>query len=134
MKTEQEAIIRTICAYLTWQPEIIFAYIYGSFAQKKDFHDIDIGIFVKGDALSLASDLEYTWEEELKQQLNLKVDVRIINRAPIYFLYQVIKERLIIVDKLPSLRADFESWVFKSYFDIAHFRNEYLKEIGNAPI
>lgn len=134
MKTEQEAIIRTICAYLTQQPEIIFAYIYGSFAQKKGFHDIDIGIFVKGDALSLASDLEYTWEEKLKQQLNLKVDVRIINKAPIYFLYQVIKERLIIVDKLPSLRADFESWVFKSYFDIAHFRNEYLKEIGNAPI
>jgi hypothetical protein len=40
----------------------------------------------------------------------------------------------VIVDNNKSLRSDFEGLVYKKYFDFEHLRNEYLREIKNAPL
>ena len=66
--------------------------------------------------------------------IRMPVDVRILNRAPISFVYQVIKGGITIADKNKDLRADFEGLTLKKYFDFQHLRNEYLKEVANAPI
>jgi hypothetical protein len=50
------------------------------------------------------------------------------------FVYNVLKGGFVIVDNDKSLRCDFEGLVYKKYFDFQHLRNEYLREIKNAPL
>jgi hypothetical protein len=73
-------------------------------------------------------------ERELEKLIHITVDVRILNSAPLSFVYQVIKGGITIVDKNKDLRADFEGITIKKYFDFQHLRNEYLREVANATV
>lgn len=133
-KEKKQSIIEGIASRLREQKHITFAYIFGSFAQEEKFSDIDIGVFVSEEIGAESLNFEFDLEEEIKPFTNLPVDVRIINHAPLSFVYHVIKEGILIVDKDAGKRADFEGIIFKKYLDFAFFRRQYLKEVPNAPI
>jgi len=77
---------------------------------------------------------EFGLEKEIKSLAKFPVDVRIINHAPLSFVYHVIKEGILTADKDPGKRTDFEGIIFKKYLDFAIYRKQYLKEVINAPI
>lgn len=131
---EKQSIIEGISSRLREQKHITFSYIFGSFAQEEKFSDIDIGVFVSEKISKESLNFEFDLEEEIKSFTHLPVDVRIINHAPLSFVYHVIKEGILIVDKDAGKRADFEGIIFKKYLDFAFFRRQYLKEVPNAPI
>lgn len=130
---ERDIIIQNISNALRDRSNIIFAYVFGSFSARESFQDIDVGIFISVNAES-ALKIELDLERELEDLIHMPVDVRILNRAPISFVYQVIKGGIIIVDKNMDMRADFEGLTLKKYFDFQHLRNEYLREVTDAPI
>lgn len=132
--TEKKEIIRTISDILKAKEYILFAYIFGSFTSEDIFEDIDVGIFVFGERLQSPIKLELETENELEDTIRIPVDVRIINNAPLSFIYNILKSGIVIVDKDKSLRADFEGLIYKKYFDFQHLRREYLREIINAPV
>ncbi len=134
IKEEKECIIKKISTKLNELMYIKFAYIFGSFMKEKEFSDIDIGIYIEEKEINDYLDIELDLEEELQSIINLPVDVRIINHAPLSFVYHVIKEGVLILERDTLKRSDFESLIFKKYFDFSHFRREYLKEVVNAPI
>ncbi len=134
MYSEKKIIVKRISKILNDREDIIFAYIFGSFVTSPTFSDIDVGIFVDLKEVKDSLELELELEDLLEKEIRYPMDVRIINRAPIYFSYEVIKNGHLIVDKKPSLRADFEGRIFKTYFDMLHFREEYLAEVKDAPI
>jgi predicted nucleotidyltransferase len=78
--------------------------------------------------------MELDTERELENTVKIPVDVRIINHAPLSFIYHVVKSGFVIVDKNTSIRSDFEGLIFKKYFDFQYVRREYLREITNAPV
>ena len=131
---EKEVLIEKISDVLKAKEYIIFAYIFGSFASEDSFQDIDVGIFTSGvnDRSPLRLELEI--EADLEDAIHIPVDVRIINNAPLSFIYNILKNKIVIVDNDKSLRADFEGLVYKRYFDLQHLRNEYLREVINAPV
>ncbi|MDH5386652.1 MAG: nucleotidyltransferase domain-containing protein [Candidatus Aminicenantes bacterium] len=131
---EKQLIIERISSQLKSQKNIIFAYIFGSFVSEKKFSDIDIGIFVANEGNINSLNFELKMEKELQSLVHFPVDVRIVNNAPLSFVYHVIKEGILIKDEDPSERADFEGLIFKKYLDCAFFRKQYLKEVINAPI
>lgn len=133
MKEKQgvrEKIVRTLNARGT----IVFAYIFGSFASNESFSDIDVGAFVSDPHAVSPLKTELELEAELEEAVRMPVDVRIINNAPLTFVYHVLKGGMVIVDKDRSLRADFEGLIYKKYFDFQHLRREYLREIAHAPV
>ncbi len=132
--TEKKEIIRTISDILMAKEYIIFAYIFGSFTSEDIFEDIDVGIFVSGERLQSPIKLELETENELEDSIRIPVDVRIINNAPLSFVYNILKRNIVIMDKDKSLRADFEGLIYKKYFDFQHLRREYLREIINTPV
>lgn len=137
MQTRKHNQIRTIgriTNYLKAVDSIIFAYIFGSFARGEAFSDIDIGIYLKGNFDKSPLEIEFEMEDRIEELTGYPVDVRILDRAPISFIFQVIKDGLLIKDEDPDIRSDFEGLVFKKNNDFAIFRNEYLREIANAPI
>jgi len=77
---------------------------------------------------------ELDLENKLEKIVKYSVDVRVLNRAPLSFSQNVIRQRKVILDKDPNLRADFEGQILKQYFDVAYFQRQYLQEVANAPV
>jgi hypothetical protein len=135
LKTSQKKkIIETIfsCLYHQYK-EITIAYLFGSFVTEKFFADIDLGILTK---MEMENTLNYELEIECKLEkiVRYKIDVRVINKAPLSFCQNVIRYGKVILDRDPNLRADFEGKIFKLYFDFSRFRQQYLNEVINAPV
>lgn len=131
---EKQLIIEGIASRLGKKREIIFTYIFGSFAQSDIFSDIDIGVFIDEKRVQESMDYEFNLEEEIQSFAKFPVDIRSINCAPLSFSYRVIKEGILVIDKDPSKRTEFEGLIFKKYFDFALYRTQYLKEVINAPV
>jgi len=86
--------------------EIILAYIYGSFNEKTIFREIDIAVVVDplpSNTLSYELDLSY----EIESTLNIPVDVKVINNAPVDFAAVAINGTLLL-SKNEEKRVDFE--------------------------
>ncbi len=132
--SEKESLIKTISDILEAEGYIVFAYIFGSFLSGDTFEDLDVGVFVSNVASEPPLKVELMLEREMTEATRIPVDVRILNKAPVPFVYNVLKGGIVIVDKNKSLRSDFEGLIYKKYFDFQHLRNEYLREIVNAPL
>ena len=130
---EKEVLAEKISDILKAKEYILFAYIFGSFVSEDGFKDIDIGVFISGAESKSSLKLELKLEGEIEDAVHMPVDIRILNNAPSSFTYNILKCGTVIVDKNKSLRSDFEGLVYKKYFDFQHLRNEYLREIINAP-
>lgn len=133
-KKEKEIIIKGIASRLKKRKNIIFSYIFGSFVQDGKFSDIDIGVLCTEEISREPFNFEFDLEEEIKSYTKFPVDVRILNHAPLSFVYHVIKEGILVTEKDIGKRTDFEGMIFKKYLDFAVFRKQYLKEVTNAPI
>ena len=132
-KRDNEKITKTISSHLQKHKEIFAAYLFGSYVTGQPFGDIDLGILVRNEPENL---LEYEFELEIKLEVLVKfaVDVRVLNKAPVSFVQNVIRHGQIIIDSKPNTRSDFESYILRKYFDFAPFRRRYLAEVINAPI
>jgi predicted nucleotidyltransferase len=132
--SEKEKIVKILSGLIESRDDILFAYIFGSFASKDSFGDIDLGIFVKEESVPSRLKLELKLEEELQTAVHVPTDVKVLNSAHLTFVYNVLKSGFVIVDKDKSLRADFEGLICKKYFDFSYLRKEYLREITHAPV
>ena len=131
---DKQDLINTISNIFRTKKDIVFAYIFGSFISKDEFKDIDIGVYI--DNIETATILNYEMKLELESEdiLGIPVDIRIINNAPISFVYNILKDKIVMIDNNIDLRSDFEGLVYKKYFDFQYFRKEYLREIVNASV
>jgi predicted nucleotidyltransferase len=130
-KQDKEKITKTISSYLQNHKEIVAAYLFGSYVSGQPYGDIDLGILVRNEP---ENPLEYEFELEIKLEELVKfaVDVRILNKAPVSFVQNVIRHGQVIIDSKPNIRSDFESYILRKYFDFAPFRRRYLAEVINA--
>lgn len=113
---------------------VVFAYIFGSFVTEECFQDIDVGIYAPEAPGTSPLTLELKLEAELEAALRMPVDVRVINGAPLTFVYNVIKSGEVVVDRDATKRDDYEGLICKEYFDFQYLRKEYLREIVHAPV
>lgn len=118
------------------QRQLLFAYLHGSVLKKSKPGDIDIAVYLYASAFDELSDngeislsFAIPLEMELEEMLRRRVDVQVLNRAPLSFRYRVISGGILIVDKDSDLRSDFEYLSRVEYFDFKPRRNEYLHEV-----
>ena len=107
--------------------EVIAAYLFGSSLYKNDFNDIDIGLLLDENfrapplyEAKLAGELE-------KVAGKLNFDVRILNNLSVRFLFNILKNSILIHCKNERRRVEFESRVMMEYLDIKPFHNYYEK-------
>ena len=112
--------------------EMLNFFGYHRFAD--EFRDIDIGVYIYNIETIAILKSELELERELENIIRIPADVRIINNAPISFVYNILRNKIVIIDNNIDLRSDFEGIVLKKYFDIQYFRKEYLREVVNASI
>ncbi len=124
---EKEDILHRIECFLKNYPDVIFAYVHGSFISGERFRDIDVAIYLKTNPTKLL-ELELDMEAKIYNLISYPVDVRILNRAPLSFRYNVIKygRHLAVIND--DARCDFEEATVSNYSDFAPFRRRYLME------
>ncbi len=118
----------TIAGVLEQDKSILFAYLFGSFTDELlPFHDIDLGIYFVGnnrlwmsrEALELAIILE--------KKLVFPVDVRVVNNAPVAFLYNVMQGKL-IYEKDENIRCQVMENTVRQYLDMKPILYSATKE------
>ena len=124
---QRAAVLDQIRAELAHEPELLFAYVYGSFVESEVVHDIDIGVYVRSDKPENATTLALDVARRLTARLRLPVDIRVLNRAPVSFLYHVLRGRLIISREEKLLTEIIEDTV-RRYLDIAPILRHSAKE------
>ncbi len=112
------------------ETDIIFAYLFGSYAKgtqtKKS--DIDIAIFLKDDDV-LERDPLYTSRLAIKLENAIvgkkSVDVRVLNGSTLRFKSQVIRYGKLLHSKDEKKRIDFETSSLDYYYDFKPFLEAY---------
>lgn len=121
-------VIREIGEILRGIPEILFAYVHGSFLKGR-FRDVDVAVYLSGrhDRKSILKK-ELKLEELLERKIGYPVDVRALNHAPLSFRFNVMRYGELILSRDENLRSDFEAMTISEYHDFAHFRRVYMRE------
>jgi hypothetical protein len=124
---EKQSVLKRLAGSLERRDDILFAYAYGSFAEDMPFHDIDVGVYVSH--VDQASVLEYAVElaGKLEEEAHVPIDVRILNFAPVLFLFHVLRG-LLIFERDADLRADITEQTVRKYLDIKPFIRKGIKE------
>ena len=115
----KEDEIKKVEGFLSSKDFIVFALLFGSFAEGKamDTSDVDLGIYVERDI----SILEYgDLISQLQSLTGRRVDLIILNN--LYeenprFAYQIISQGRLLFTKSENLWADYKRKVFLYYFD-----------------
>lgn len=117
---EKKKIIDTTKKILESKESILFAYLFGSFAEGLTFHDIDIALFGKeGFSLSALIELSNLLESEINYPFDL-VDLKAISPG---FQMEIFSKGILLFSKDENLRTDFIESVCLRYREYAHFRN-----------
>ncbi len=110
------------------RPEIVFAYLHGSFTAPGPYRDVDVAVWVdpareRDHGTRYALDLAL-W---LERGLGPRVDVQVLNDAPLAFRYHALAGQLLFTrddEFLDELRA--RTW--DEYFDFEPFARQYLRD------
>jgi predicted nucleotidyltransferase len=123
--------IRTITKeILDYYPEVVAAYLYGSYAAgtMTPLSDVDIALLLNSDSMPQTRkklDIELTIESELIRKLpGMNIEARIINKSPLLIQGKVITEGILIYHKDIEKVVQFEEKIIIRYLD---FKIEYDK-------
>jgi predicted nucleotidyltransferase len=115
---EKRAQVRErLTAELSLVPGIAFAYLYGSFGERRAFHDVDLGVYFRPLAPEAARGA-IELANRLSLAVGLPVDVRILNDAPTSFRFHVLRGQLLVARDRELLAQVLEDTA-RRYLDIA---------------
>lgn len=125
---DKQLIREEIKRFLLSREEITFAYLHGSFYEGIPFHDIDIGVFVQDIPKEMAAKHGLELSGILENHLKIPIDIRVINFAPIPFLFYVVRGDLVL-SRDEEMESGFTERVIKSYLDMKPLRDKAFKEM-----
>ncbi len=130
MKFNRQQIESSLKEFLKVRSEILFAYVFGSFAGGKDFQDIDVGIYIS-DLTSIGDSFDFAFQMsgDLERLLGCSVDVIVLNTAPDHLIHSV-SNGILILNRDDDVRVTFLSSSWSRYFDIRVKREAYLQAIA----
>jgi len=113
-------LLPNVREYLNKHPKVVFAYLFGGLARGRvsPLRDVDIAIYTVDGADIVQEKLEILGKlnELLKTD---EVDLVVLNTAPLPLAARIIKNKIILVDKMPFTRHAFESLILREYFDFS---------------
>jgi len=129
----RKAAIESIRRHLENRPEILCAYLHGSFLTEDPYRDIDVAVWI--DPAQQEPEAMTRYAVDLSTELSVafgeSVDVQVLNQAPLAFRYHAFKGQPLVVrdwEWLDELRA--RTW--DDYADFLPFARQHLREVLGA--
>jgi len=123
-----EDLIPKALTYLQSVPEILFAYLFGSFGRGKQLplSDVDIAVYLKEPTVVQEKKMEIlgTLIDILQTD---EVDLVVLNNAPLPLQRRILQSKKVVVDHEPFRRHHYESLTMREYFDFSIKEREILK-------
>ncbi len=122
-----EEIKKALTEILSGNKEIIASYLYGSVLYSDFYEDIDVGLLINDSfnpRLMYEAKIAGKLEKKLRDTFGeiAPIDVRILNKKPLRFLFSMLKNSKIIYSSDETKRVQFEAKIMKEYLDIKpHF-------------
>ncbi len=128
-QAQRQQTIGQISSVVSRHPEILFAFIHGSFLDAAFFRDIDVGVFLTEVSPDDFWEYEARISREIEEALNnlFVVDTKVINEAPLSFCYHVIRGQVLCV-RDEAFLTEFMVSISRSYLDMAPLRHRYMIE------
>ncbi len=122
-------VFETMRTVLQREPNVVFAFVHGSFVSEPSFRDIDVGVFLETENASRYLDFELDLSQRIEDALESKlpVEVKVINEAPLSFRFHVIRGELLFTRNEDFL-VDYMTSTARQYLDYAPMRHRYMKE------
>lgn len=115
---ERERIERTLVGVLESEPDLEFAWLHGSFLVADKFRDIDIGVHLSV-PVEVRSQRGLELSVRLDQEIGFPIDVRVLNDAPVTFLFHVFREGRLLLSRNDERLADLMERTVREYLDAA---------------
>ena len=128
-------IKNSVVKFLEPRDDIALAFLFGSVVNRDSFHDIDIAVyFVKDLPSSNYLDLRLELQLGLEKVLKKDVDLVILNNAPPFLRYKILKHGILIIEKDTATFRDFFRRTIHEYFDFLPVFNLYREKMRRRPI
>lgn len=124
---QREVLSRQFREHLEQEAGVRFAYLYGSVLGSDRVHDVDVGLFLDDTAVPRQATIANNLSATLTAKVRLPVDVRVLNEAPLSFLYHVLRGQLLLCDDEAFLTDMIED-VARRYFDLAPLLRSSTKD------
>jgi predicted nucleotidyltransferase len=115
---QRARVVDQLSAELGGESDIVFAYLYGSFVDSSRFHDVDVGVYFDPIEPDQAGARALALAERFSDRVGLPVDVRVLNNAPVPFLFHVFCGQVLVSRDDERLENLIERTA-QRYFDIA---------------
>ncbi len=126
-EAQRERIVECLASELTRVGEVVFAYLYGSFAESQPFHDIDVAVYLRNAPTESNTAKAVALAQCCTEHTGRPVDVRVVNEAPVSFVYHVLRGRLLF-SRDDSLLADVIERTTSRYLDAAPLLRQATRE------
>ena len=108
-------------------PGVRFAYLYGSILESDRIHDVDVGLFFNEVAAAHPSSLLDHLSMTLRAAVPVPIDLRVLNDAPLSFLYHVLQGQLLCC-RDEALLTNLMEDVAQRYLDLAPLLRRSTKD------
>ena len=128
---ERKRLMKYLTEVLKKRNDVVFAYVYGSFAEGLPFHDIDVGVYISEIRKEESTLYSLELAQRFSNELRIPIDVRVLNFAPVLFLYHVIQGNL-ISERNEEIRMHFVEQIVQRYLDLKPLVRRAVKEAFGA--
>jgi hypothetical protein len=128
-KLSKDEILSVLRAELEQRPEILFAYLFGSFVEEEKFRDLDVAAFLQDEQL-LKDWLTYmiNLSSDLQKETGCAVDVVVMNVAPDHLIHSIAKG-MVLIDRDEQFRSEWIDRSLSRYFDDQPIRRRAVAEL-----
>jgi predicted nucleotidyltransferase len=124
---DRQRIAESVRSLLASSEDIIFAYIYGSFARGEPVRDLDVALYTTEEKDFLfAVDVAAL----LRRETGCEVDVTVMNHAPVALQFAILRDGLLLFSKDEARRTALIERVSRQYREYTHFRDLFLGVAG----
>lgn len=108
-------------------PELVAAYVFGSFARGEESadSDVDLAVLLREEPDGTLNSLRFDLAFELEPKIKRPVDVVVLNRAPTDLVHRVLRDGALVLESDRKARVAFEVRARAQYFDLAPLRRAY---------
>lgn len=130
-ETNRSAIIERLEQFFAARPEVVLAYVYGSFLRRENWRDLDVAVLIDvttpglerdpfDHALRLGAELE-----RFLGRPTVDVDLRALNDAGLAFQFEVIETGQLVKRRDEETRILYEARLMSQYQDFRWLLDEY---------
>lgn len=118
---DRDDIVRKVADLLQQTPQVLFAYLFGSYAAGSPHRgsDIDIAVYLRPDLDKMERfRLRLLIADLLSDLFGLKVDLIDLAAAPLSLQHCILRQKILILERDIRSRTSFEVASRREYFDL----------------